>query len=531
MEFPNHCRQRHPGGIRKNNRISLSLLALFSGLVSVHLGRYSTAAEWIFTPGLEISETYLDNVFLDPSGEEESDFITQINPELLLDAKGSRLELDLAYRMQNVLYARNSDSSTVFNQLEAGTKAKIVRDLFFVDADASFDQALISRTGKIGLDNNVSINDNTTDVWRYTISPYLRKRFGRFVSTELRYSYGEVNFSDASSSDSNNQRIFAWLGNNPANQRLALDYYRVEESSASRYSGLFDWSLIYDRRDSQAADDTDTKIEQAALDLGYRVGSRIALLATLGRENNRFEDESDDDRPGGFFWEVGAAWNPSIRTSLEARTGDRFFGQTYKLNLRYRTRRMTMNISYDEKPTNTSITITEDPSSLNQSSTPAPTTPGGDQSGRVPLPDVSTDVFVRKRFTADISRVTAKSIFRIGAFNEERDYRSVGDDEQDYGVDASWDWKITQRMTSRLVGDWFRQELRDGNNEDLWQVSLRLTRQFSLNADGFLELRHGNRDSNIAENNYEQNQIQVGFRIQFGRSQLRRSNASPRIQF
>lgn len=504
---------------------------MFWGLILIYASKQTLAADWTFTPALEVSQTYLDNVFLEQSGEEEFDHITQVNPELSLDVVGRRGNLNLDYRMQNVLYARNSEQNSVFNQLQADSNAEMIRDWFFIDADASFGQALISRTGGIGLDNNLSVTGNTTDVWRYTISPYLFRRLGRFVSTELRYTYGEVNFADESSSDSDNQRVFAWFGNNSANRRLALKYYRPERSSttgrssARRYSGLFDWSLIYDRVDSQAADDSDTKFEQVALDLGYRIGAETALVTALGYEDNTFDESSNGNgRTGsGFFWNVGVAWNPTIRTSLEARTGDRFFGQSYDLAARYRTRRMTANLLYVEEPINTSVSILQDPSSLNESNASTPSASGESQRTRVPLSDVSTEVFVRKRLTADISRSTAKSIFGIGFFNEERDYESFGDDERLYGADAAWDWRITSRMTSRLWGDWLRQDLRDGTDEDLWQISLRLTRKFSLDVDGFMEFRHGRRDSNIEENDYEQNQIAVGFNIQFGRSQLQRT--------
>ena len=59
-------------------------------LVYSHTG----AAEWKITPGLDLKETYTDNVRLAPPGHEKSDFITQVNPGISQSGTGPRLKLN-----------------------------------------------------------------------------------------------------------------------------------------------------------------------------------------------------------------------------------------------------------------------------------------------------------------------------------------------------------------------------------------------------------------------------------------------------
>ena len=504
--------------IEKGKGIWIPLLALVFGLIFVHASGQVWAAEWTLAPSLEVSETYLDNVTLAPPGDEESDYITQITPEILAHAKGRRGELDLAYRMQNLLYVNNSQANTTYHQLVANTTAELVREVLFIDADGSYGQAPISQEGAVGFDN-LAVTENRTNVGTYSISPYLLKQFGRFASAELRYTYEKVEYSEdtASVADSDGHRIFAQLGSSRTSQRLTPGYRPNQVSPSRQYSTPLDWSLIYQRDESNNRDGADTKFEETVLQLHYRLGAETALRADLGYEDNEYERSPDSEEPKGLFWSVGMVWNPSRRTSLEATTGERFYGQHYDLAFRHQTRRTTVEVLYLEETINPSGALLESPFSLvgDELGSPVPDPSGELQPVEVPLPSIGTEVYLRKRLTANISKSTAKSIFRMEVFNEERDYQATGDEERVYGGNAVWDWRLAPRTSSMLRGDWQRQELRNGEEDELWQISLRVTRKVRANVDGFLEYRHVRQQSTEAENEYRQNSIAAGVRIQF----------------
>ena len=88
------------------------------------LSSHSVAAEWKITPSLDLRETYSDNIRLAPQGNEQSDFVTQINPGISLTGTGPRLKVNASYVMQNLFYAEESSRNTINHLLSANANAE-----------------------------------------------------------------------------------------------------------------------------------------------------------------------------------------------------------------------------------------------------------------------------------------------------------------------------------------------------------------------------------------------------------------------
>lgn len=69
------------------------------------------AQQITLTPSISVSETYDDNIYLDPQNE-QSDYITAVSPGIALDMKKSRSELVLSYVPSFVFYGKNSEENT-----------------------------------------------------------------------------------------------------------------------------------------------------------------------------------------------------------------------------------------------------------------------------------------------------------------------------------------------------------------------------------------------------------------------------------
>ena len=508
---------------------SLAIGSIF--LVLVQLAMPSSAAEWRIIPTLLITETYLDNVEEAPPGEEESDYVTELNPGISLQAQGSRLNLNLNYSMQNLFYIDNSDENTTNHELSADANVELLREHLFLDAFASAQQVLVSPEGRGGNDN-LTITDDRTTAITYTISPYAVRRFGNMAG-ELRYAFEKVDFLDdgadtAEASDSH--RLFANLASDPSARRLSRPAgYRtnIEGITASseeatdaglegrnrqprRYVNDFQWSLTYSRDQTDFQDDTDEKFELLALDTSYRIGARTAALLGLGYENNDFDQSAEADQPEGFFWYTGIAWNPSRRTALEATVGRRFFGTTYSLAFRHNTRTITTDVQYAEEFVTTADTILEEQLSSNGDESSNPET-------GVPLPQLGSEVYLRKRLTGSISKTTAKSTFQLSAYDEDREFQRSDSEEQAYGITFGWDWQLASRTDSRLFAEWQRLESSQEDQEDFdsWQIGASINRRIRNTINAYFDYRYSRRDSTDPENDYKQNQIAAGLQITF----------------
>ena len=65
-----------------------------------------------FTPRIEISQSYTDNVELSPR-DEESEHVTQINPGFSLTNLKSRYKFSVEYDLENLFFWNDSDRNEV----------------------------------------------------------------------------------------------------------------------------------------------------------------------------------------------------------------------------------------------------------------------------------------------------------------------------------------------------------------------------------------------------------------------------------
>ena len=114
--------------------LALTLLALSSE-------SYSETVK--FEPALGLETAYVDNLDLENRGG-RSDFVSQINPEFILEIASNRIDANADYRLQNLFYHSNTDLNTSFHQLNADTTIHIIPTKFRLQSVASYDQQTIS---------------------------------------------------------------------------------------------------------------------------------------------------------------------------------------------------------------------------------------------------------------------------------------------------------------------------------------------------------------------------------------------------
>lgn len=519
----------------------IALIVLIAG-ISPPVG----AADWTVTPSLTVKETYTDNITLAPPGQESEDFVTEIDPAISVKGEGRRLKLNFNYRMQNLIYAEDSNRNNTHHQLSADANAELVKDFFFLDARSTVTQQLISNTGTIARDN-ISSTSNRTDVVTYQLSPYLRHRFGGYVNAQARYTYDKVEV-DQGASDGETHGV------------------DVSLSSGARFTRL-GWSLGYRNQQSDRKAASDTDYESANGEIRYAVTHKFDVLAQAGYENNDFDNTLDTQ--DGSYSSAGFDWHPSRRLSLQMVYGDRNesatltlrpttrtdFTTTYRdrdvgLNsggswsaaLNHRTRRSTWRASYvEDTTTSQQLLLAAVPGSyvcppnavgtgngavlFNRAACtffPEWEQPVGNlndwlfQQQYAYLPWLTDEIFVRKRFEASVGLNTGKSSLNAGLFSEQREFQLAGDDEQSYGGNASWHWKFAPRTSSTLNGSWQRTDIRTSTQEDeLWDVGLSITRQIRRKLDGSIEYRHMERDSNTVGGDYRENRLSVLVKMTF----------------
>jgi uncharacterized protein (PEP-CTERM system associated) len=487
-------------------------------------GNARPKSAWTIQPRIRLLETYTDNVNLESSANKKSDLITDISPGISLSRAGSRFKLQAKYSLQNLFYVREHDKNALNHQLDADARAELRKNLLFLDAKANISQTNDSLLGAIGADN--ATGRQKTTLTGYQLSPYLRRTFDGNAVGELRYTLSQVN-SDNNSSLSNS------VGN-----KFDL---RVDSGPAFNELG---WAANYSNERISYKNLPDTDLEMLTGTLKYRLTPRLRLLGTAGYEKNSFLT-AGGDKPEGSLWNVGFAWNPTHRTSLEATAGRRFFGDTYHLAFNHTTRRTVWNVNYDRGITTTRSQFLI-PSSVSTRDfldrivgTKDPTLTDAQRSAIVDqflarfggLPDrlndsvnfLTNQTFLEKKFLASLALTLSKSVILFDVFDTVRDAESIGSanslllGQGDFalsqnirqsGGDISWDWHFGVRTDATASLRYSKNDFRDtGRTDRLSIFRLGVNRKMTPHTTGGLEFRHVIHDSTQIDQEYDENAI------------------------
>ena len=460
------------------------------------------AAEWRFSPTLTLRETYSDNITLAPTGREQSAFVTEAMPGFSVSGIGRRSQFQATYQARGILYNNDVGGNNLQNYLNARGAAQLVDDLLFVDGTASINNLSTSGYGPQALDSTYAIN-NRSEVRTYSISPYLKRRYGSLAEGELRYTHQGVN------SDTNGF-------SNYNSDELKL---RVTSAEAFRLLG---WDVIALRRHNSY--DVLNSVDNDYLNgtLRYRLTDQLSLTGSAGYE--RYTYRSIGTGPEGASWNVGFDWKPSSRTSLTATAGRRFYGNAYSLNGVHRSRYTTWNVSYDEDITTTQQQLVEsgaistttfldqvfsatiaDPAARAQAveafirATNLPSTLANPNAG------LSNRLYLQKRLQGAVAFNTGKSTLLLSVYNTMRRPQTAltdntglftagnavyVDESRQRGVSGLWNLRLTPLTSMNLNARYYQiTSLLSNRTDDNTLVTLGLSHQLSPRTTGTVELR------------------------------------------
>src|SRR5665213_2023169 len=282
---------------------------------------------WRFVPDISVRETATDNV--DQSADKRGDFITEIIPGIRIDGNGARVKLHLDYRMDNLIYARQSSKNNLQNALDANGSVEAIEKFLFIDGSANIAQQAISPLGPRPVDATTA-SSNRAETRAYQLSPYLRGQFGAASDYELRYRYSDLHSSSDAAGNSRVGEITAHVG------------------SAPRVSGL-GWRLEADSQTVASEFQRDTRSDRGRGILIYQIDPQFRVSATLGRERNDYVTLDTVDKT---TYGAGFEWAPTSRTKIHGNWEERFFGGGWDFGASHRTPFFALSIT-DHRDVNT----------------------------------------------------------------------------------------------------------------------------------------------------------------------------------
>ena len=482
------------------NAIGPALLERLLGL-AVAVGAMAVAAPAIagdltITQSLEFREAYSDNVDLDPDGAEVSALTSEVVPSVIIRSESARVTA--ALNTSPILRHQTAGSDkglTVAGNLAGLGTVEVAEDLFFVDAQASISQQVLSSKAA-----GSTANEETVQVYR--LSPYLRSRFGGFADAEARYRLSQVLVSGQEGAG-------ATSDSTTHNLSLALD-------SGRDFSRLR-WSLnVFASQESRSNDD-DVSRAEADLEAEYAVSRSFSIIAAAGAQ--LFDDSDPANEIEEPTWRVGFGWRPGPRTELRATYGQRDDSQSANVNFRYDiSPRTSITASYAEileKPQerlvrNVSfIELDPETDQFIDPQTGLPFDPN-----QSPF-DIDNETTRTQTFRIGLNGTRGRTDFGLNAAIQNEKVEPTGEQENIITLGARFSRRLNPHLTANLFAGYERSEFDDG------QVDNEYTATAGVNYEIYANLRAGLRyefhlqESSVEASEFTENGVIASLRITF----------------
>lgn len=467
------------------------------------------ALDWRIEPTLGASVIYTDNAN-HSEDDTEGMMILRATPGVTLHAEGSRrVQASLQYGLSGVTRFGEDESTDLLHRLNALGKAELVEDFLFIDGLARVSQELISLEGPL-VEAEISDRNRAT-VGAYSISPYIQKRLGTFARAEARYTASGTRYEHDAAANANVNAVTAALTN------------------GTRFDDL-SWGFHYTYREARNRRFADSTFERAYASLGYALTRKFRVFGTVGDEWNEYLSVNETD---GSSWSAGFGWSPGRRTSLEASVGERFFGNTYNVSARHRTRASNWNVSYLEDLSDTSLFLLTTGTVYDYrcgniefqnwpySTPPAPdcTIQGVGETGL--LFDLQNGVFVSKVLRAGVGWGTGKLRYSLDAYDSTREFQLIDSEDRTQGVTAAATYQMAPRTSVNTSLGRVRYEVsstsssrilapipgRRERDDDIYRLIVGVSHQFDSRTSGTLTYQHQFRDSDVVGADFTENRI------------------------
>jgi len=481
------------------------------------------AGDWRFEPFVSASQTFTDNVDLEPSDDKEAALITEIGPGATLQADLARLQAAFNGSVRFQRRSLNDTGNGLNADLAGNATVEWVENLVFTDAAASVSQQVLdSGVARSASDVNTA---NRELVQTYRVSPYVVNRLGRTARVEARYS-GALTLIDDLGDDDGGQRFDR--GDDDDTSDSVQHTVSLTVASGPRFD-RWSWTLrgsaselnfLGEEDDpgqpGRVNDDADQSRRDVVLQNQFALSRQFALTGDIGYQKLASDDATDSFE--SIRWALGFRYTPSPDTLLAANVGEQDDDRSFSVEARH-------DISPD---TSVSLTYTEEVAT-GQERLVASLPTDVDDPGELEPSDIRfslrDEVTRTESLTASFNtRFGRNTIGLRGSYATESEDTVGGDtSEKEIGFDIDYGRPLTRDVTLDAGFGYTRTNFEDVNagqgtrdvEDDEYDANI------GLDYTGFRRLTLGvdytfsRRDSTVANDEFTENAVTVSGRLRF----------------
>lgn len=482
--------------MRKTNNGAAALRRLGPLVIAIIGTTPAQAVDFTFNPELTVAGIYTNNLFLAPSGQEESETIGEVRPGLRMTVDSQRVRGELDYQMENYFFSESSRDQT-FHELDGTLESELVSEWFFFDATGRISQTLIDPTEIVAFSDFIN-TENRADYMAVEADPYLLHDFGNFARVRAAYSYGILRYTDYD--------VVA----NPDVQDFDDRVINFEIASLPEDSTL-SWELRYNNERVEYESDDVARVEYEVYggELAWQGSSNMEIYGRAGRESD-LRQSTVTSSVEADIWAVGFRWRPSAHHRLEASVGERFFGDAYTALYSYEGSRLLLGFDYGESP----LAVGQQLFQLPVLSSPVPGDPGA------PLTQITPGFYISELATGWLALTGRRNTLLLTLYRDRREFLTTSEDESEDGALLDWYWRLGPRTTLFTELSWQHVDYPSSERDDnFMNGGLGIDRQLGQSTTLELSLHYGSRtsDATPVSRLYEESGIGLEFTHRFGR--------------
>jgi hypothetical protein len=298
-----------PIAVRKNPIFLFSSVFLFSLAFSLFWMPGSAWARFHVTPKISASETYNDNIFLDPGKYEDGDWITVIEPGLLFSWDTANLKVDLDYSLQFRYFSDNSYlNETSFEDVQRGklTATLFPRENFTVLAQGDISRVVVDESDRTS-DENEFINRAT--LYHFFINPTYRLRLTSTLAAILGYRFELATYAQVE-----HAKEYDYEEPNDYNQHIVSLVLEDKFTPRTLLTAGYFFTDYHAEENDPGEINEDFTRHDAVLGIEQKVGSRLTLKAQGGLAYFDFDESGNEN---GRTWDLGLHYEASKSLTLE----------------------------------------------------------------------------------------------------------------------------------------------------------------------------------------------------------------------
>ncbi len=480
--------------------------------VAVLFSAQLTAGDWKVSPGVSVKGTYTDNADLS-SSDKKSQFYTQVTPGVAIKREGAgRIQLNANYALSYTGNRPGNRGRSIAHSLSSHMQAELYKDVIFLDISAGARLGSATSGGQRGGDSVGDVS-NPIQTYTYSLSPYVKQHFGRYVDMLARYTFDQVINSGT-------------RGLNSARNQIAISI------NSGPHFTRFPWGISYRQskinNEGGAADSKTTSING---NVSYIFSRKWRINFNGGKVDN--DIQSSRSSTDSFTWNAGATWTPNPRTDMDFSYGRQMFGQSFKFDFNHRWRRAVWRASYNQTLTDSRTQQMAEGNSTYWSSVDhgdsylvqgqyehkrlvkiTDKTSGdhvlSEYKGDFDYATLTDEHYVIETLNTGFTLNTRRSNLSVDAHFTRREYEVSRREGRDIGINTSWSRQLTPKTDAKVALSWQKNRADKNATEDTrWTLSLGLSKRVTQYTSANLDYKYRRLDSTASTGEYRENQVSL----------------------